>query len=158
MKHKIIFLLIILTSCSDSREFKIKFDRVERLEEGDKIFMRGVYVGEVVDLTVDKDKKGQVTISITKDIKVTEGSKFILQSDFFGFQHVEVELAKTDNELLEPEQLQIGEIRPMDTTRLRKLTQEEYDSMLQANPGARLGDSLLKILRTVYKDKKKSNE
>ena len=89
---------------------------------------------------------------------MTEGSKFILQSDFFGFQHVEIELAKIDNELLEPEQLQIGETRPMDTTRLRKLTQEEYDSMLQANPGARLGDSLLKLLRTVYKDKKKSAE
>jgi hypothetical protein len=145
-------------SCSHSREYKIKFDRIERLQAGEKIFLRGVDVGKVVDLTEDKDKKALVTISITKDIKVTEGSKFILQSDFFGFQHVEIELANIDNKLLEPEQLQIGEIRPMDTTRLRKLTQEEYDSMLQANPGARLGDSLLKILRTVYKDKKKSDE
>ena len=154
MKHRIILLLIILTSCSHSREYKIKFDRVERLEKGDKIFMRGVYAGEVKDLTVDKDEQTQVTISITNDIKITEGSKFILQSDFFGFQHVEIELTDINHKLMEPGQLQMGEIRPMDTTRLRKLTQEEYDSMLQANPGARMGDSLLKILRTVYKDKK----
>jgi ABC-type transporter Mla subunit MlaD len=149
---------MILTSCSDSREYKIKFDHVERLEVGDKIFMRGVDVGKVVDLTEDKDKKALVTISITRDIKVTEGSKFILQSDFFGFQHVEIELANINHELIEPGQLQIGEVRPMDTTQLRKLTQEEYDSMLHANPGARMGDSLLKILRTIYKDKKKSDE
>ena len=116
--------------------------------------MRGVYAGEVKDLTVDKDEQTQVTISITNDIKITEGSKFILQSDFFGFQHVEIELTDINHKLMEPGQLQMGEIRPMDTTRLRKLTQEEYDSMLQANPGARMGDSLLKILRTVYKDKK----
>src|SRR5687767_683184 len=107
MNHKLIFLFIILTGCSDPREYKIKFDRVERLEVGDKIFVRGVYVGEVADVTVDQDKKGLVTISITKDIEVPEGSKFILQSDFFGFQHVEFELAKYDNELIKPGQLQI---------------------------------------------------
>jgi len=158
MNHKLIILFIILTGCSDSREYKIKFDHVERLEIGDKILVRGVYVGEVADLTVDQDKKGLVTISISKDINVPEGSRFILQSDFFGFQHVELELAQFDNELIKPGQLQVGEIRPMDTTRLRKIAQEEYDSLLQANPGARLGDSLLRILRTVYKDKKKSDE
>jgi phospholipid/cholesterol/gamma-HCH transport system substrate-binding protein len=157
MNHKLIFLFIILTSCSHSREYKIKFDEVERLEAGEKIFIRGVYVGEVIGLE-EKDKNVLVTISITKDIKVTEGSKFVLQSDLFGSQHIEIELANTNHRLIEPGQLQTGEIRPMDTTRLRKLTQEEYDSMLQANPGARLGDSLLKILRTVYKDKKKSDE
>ena len=158
MNHKLIFLFIILTGCSDSRDYKIKFDHIERLEVGDKIFVRGVYAGEIADLTVDQDKKGLVTISITKDIKVPEGSKFILQSDFFGFQHVELELAKYDNELIEPGQLQVGENRQMDTTQFRKLTREKYDSILQANPGARLGDSLFKILRTVYKDQKKSDE
>ena len=60
MNPRLILLFIILTSCSDSREYKIKFDHVERLEEGDKIFMRGVYVGEVIDLTVDKNEKAQV--------------------------------------------------------------------------------------------------
>ena len=158
MNYRFFLFLIILTSCSDSREYKIKFDRIERLHAGEKILLRGVDVGRVVDFTVDKDKKGLVTIAISKDIKVTEGSKFILQSDFFGFQHVEIELADINHTLIEPGQLQKGELRPMDTTRLRKLTQEEYDSMLEASPGARLGDSLLQILRTVYKVKKKSDE
>src|SRR5688572_1917607 len=109
MNHKLILLFIILTSCSDSREYKIKFDRVERLIAGEKIFIRGVYVGEVVDLK-EKDEEVLVTISIIKDIKVTEGSKFILQSDLFGFQHVEIELANLNHALIEPGELQLGEI------------------------------------------------
>ncbi len=77
MNHRLIFLLLIIfTSCSNSREYKIKFDDVERLDEGDKIFIRGVQIGEVKDVTDDEDEKILVTISITKDIKVTEGSKF----------------------------------------------------------------------------------
>lgn len=157
MNHRLIFLLlIILTSCSDSREYKIKFDDVERLGEGDKIFIRGV--GQVKDISVDENKKFLVTISITKDIKVTVGSKFILQSDVLGSQHLEIELADMNNELVKPGQLQMGEIRGRDTTGLRKLTQEECDSMIQANPGGQIADSIFKVLRTVYKDKKKRGE
>ena len=159
MYNRLIFLLlIILTSCSHSREYKIKFDHVDRLDEGDNIFIRGVYVGQVKDVTVDEDKKILVKISITKDIKVTAGSKFILQSNVLGFQHIEIELADVHNELVESGQLQIGEIKPVDTTGFRKVTQEQYDSIIRANPGAEIADSILKVLRTVYKDKKKSGE
>ena len=49
----------------------------------------------------------------------------------------------------------MGEIRPMDTTGFRKLTKEEYDSMIQVNPAAKIADSIHKFFRTIYKDKKK---
>ena len=58
MNHRLILLLLIIfTSCSESREYKIKFDDAERLNEGDKIFIRGVHIGQVQDVTVDEDEK-----------------------------------------------------------------------------------------------------
>lgn len=156
MNRRLIFLLlIILTSCSDSREYKIQFDYVNRLKEGDEIFVRGVRVGQVEDLIVDENEKVLVTVSITKDIKVTKGSKFILQPDF-GFQHIEIELADWDNESVEPGRLQVGEIRPMDTTGFRKITQDEYDSIIRIYPGGQFADTILKVLKELYKDKRKS--
>ena len=159
MNHRLIFLLLIIfTSCSDSTEYKIKFDDIGRLNEDDKILIKGVHVGQVKDIVVDEDEKMLVTISITKDIQVTEGSKFILQSELLGSQYIEVELADINNELVKLEQLQQGEIRPMDTTGLRKITLEEYDSLMQSNPGAIIFDSILKGLSPAYKNRKKRVE
>lgn len=159
MNGRLIFLLLmIFTSCSDSRVYKIKFDDVGRLGEGDKVFIRGVHVGQVEDLTVGENEKMMVAISITKDIKVTEGSKFILQLELARSQHIEIELGDMNNDLINPGHLQVGEVRPVDTTGFRKLTKAEYDSIIQANPAAKLADSIQKIFRTIYKDKKKRGE
>ena len=146
MNHRLIFLLLIIfTSCSDSTDYKIKFDDIGRLDEDDKILIRGVQVGQVKDIVVDEDEKMLVTISIAKDIRVTEGSKFILQSELLGSQYIEIELADINNELVELEQLQKGEIRPMDTTGLRKISLEQFDSMMQSNPGAKSLTRSLKV-------------
>ena len=159
MNHRLIFLLLIIfTSCSDSTDYKIKFDDIGRLDEGDKILIRGAHVGQVTDIVVDEDEKMLVTISITKNITVTEESKFILQSELLGSQYIEIELADINNELVELEQLQMGEIKPMDTTGLRKITLEEYDSMMQSNPGAKIFDSILKGLSPAHKNRKKRIE
>lgn len=153
-----LLLLILLACCSDSKEYKIKFDHVDRLSEGDKIFIRGMNVGNVKHFEILDNNKIVVTISITKDIKVTTGSKFVLHSSVTGFQYIEIELAALDNGFVDRNQMLTGETKPMDSTGYRRLTQEELDSILKTIPQGQLVDSVMRLLKSIYNDKKKNGQ
>src|SRR5690606_27789923 len=51
MKNTVTFILLIgLIGCSDSEDYKVQFENVDRLTEGDKVILNGLEVGQVKDL------------------------------------------------------------------------------------------------------------
>jgi ABC-type transporter Mla subunit MlaD len=115
MKIFIFTLLVVCFGCSGTKEYKIQFDNVAWLEKGTPVCIKGLKVGEVIELKLDEDKSALATIQIDGYIKITEGSKFTMQPKLIGAKSIEIELA--DNEILTDQgQIQIGDLKPMDTT------------------------------------------
>jgi ABC-type transporter Mla subunit MlaD len=148
--------LVGLIGCAESEHYKIKFENVDRLTEGDKVFIKGLEVGEVTEITVGSDYKVLVTILVTRNIKLTKGSTFRIRPEFLGTRYVDIDLV--DNpELINPDELQTGYVSPPDTTAPRKLTKEEIDGLVNHDPIFRLADTLMTILRK-HKDSEKTND
>lgn len=148
MMKKILTYILLLTliSCSDSEYYKVQFDNVDWLAEGDKVILKGLEVGQVKDLTIDNEKKVLATIWIGRGIKLTKGSTFTIHSEIPGIKHIEIGLAD-NQELMDPDEIQAGSVQPPDTTGFRKLTAAERDSLVKNNPVFRLADTLMTILR-----------
>jgi ABC-type transporter Mla subunit MlaD len=139
-------LLLTLIGCSDSEYYKVQFDNVDRLTEGDKVILKGLEVGEVEDLKLSDSKKVLATIWVGRNIKLTKGSTFTIHSDILGSRHIEIGLA--DNvELMNTEEIQIGYVQPPDTTGFKQLTAAERDSLIKHDPVYILADALMTILR-----------
>jgi ABC-type transporter Mla subunit MlaD len=139
-------LLLGLISCSDSEYYKVQFDNVDRLTEGDKVILKGLEVGQVKDLTIDEEKKVLATIWVGRNIKLTKGSTFTVHADLLGTRHIEIGLADS-HELMNPDEIQKGLIQPPDTTGFKKLTAAERDSLVKHDPVYRLADTVMTILR-----------
>jgi len=147
MKHILTFILLLgLISCSDSEYYKVQFDNVDRLTEGDKVIVKGMEVGQVKDLELDDDKKILATVWVGRNIKLTKGSTFTIHSDILGTRYIEIGLAD-NHELMNTEEIHKGYVQPPDTVGLRRYTAEERDSLIKHNPALKLADTLLTILR-----------
>ncbi len=144
-------------SCSDSEYYKVKFENVDRLASGDKVFINGLEVGQVKELILDDDKKILATIWIGQNIKLTTGSTFTIHSDVFGTKHIEIDLSDK-KELMNPGEIQEGYIQSYDTTGLRKISKQEYDSLVKIDPNYKLADSLFKTLGIVKDNLDKKNK
>jgi len=59
-----------------------------------------------------------------------------------------IEIGLADNsEFMDPDEIQIGYVAPLDTTGVRRYTAEERDSLINHNPVFRLADTLMTRLR-----------
>jgi ABC-type transporter Mla subunit MlaD len=147
MKNILTYILLLgLVGCSDSQYYKVRFDNVDRLTEGNKVFLKGLEVGEVTDFELDSDNKILATILVGRNIKLTKGSTFTIHSDILGARHIEIELAD-NHELMNIEEIQTGYVQPPDTTGFKKLTAEQRDSLVAHDPIYRLADTVMMILR-----------
>ena len=147
MKNILTFTFLLgLFSCSDSEYYKVQFDNVDRLTEGDKVILKGLEVGQVKNLELDDQKRILVTIWIGRNVKLTRGSTFTIHGDLWGTRHIEVALA--DNpELMDTEEVQKGAVQPPDKVGVRHYTAQERDSLIEHNSALKLADTLITILR-----------
>jgi phospholipid/cholesterol/gamma-HCH transport system substrate-binding protein len=131
MKNTLTFILLVgLISCSDSEYYKVQFENVDRLTEGDKVILKGLEVGQVKDLKIDDENKVLATIWVGRNVKVTKGSTFTIHSELLGIRYVEINLAD-EKELMNSDEIQKGitQLLP-DTTDQLQLTAEERDSLV----------------------------
>lgn len=131
MRNILTFILLVgLTSCSDYEYYKVQFENVDRLTEGDKVILKGLEIGQVKDLKIDNEKKVLATIQVGRNVKVTKGSTFTIRSQLLGTRYIEISLAD-EKELMNSDEIQIGitQLLP-DTTDQLKLTREERDSLV----------------------------
>ena len=142
----IYFLLIGLISCSNSNYYEVQFDNVDQLMIGDKVFIKGLEVGQVKKMRLDDDNKVLATLSIGQEVKLTRGSTFTIHADLLGTKHIEINLA--DNlEPMDKDEVHKGYIQLPDTSDFKKLTTEEMDSLVKHDPIYRLADTIMTILR-----------
>lgn len=147
MKNILTYVLLLgLISCSDSEYYKVQFDNVDRLTEGDKVVLKGLEVGQVKDLKLDDEKKILATIRVGRNIKLSKGSTFTIHSDILGTRHIEIGLSD-NKELMDTEEIHKGYVQPPDTTGRRYYTEQEKDSLIKHNPALKLADTLMTILR-----------
>lgn len=147
MKNILTYILLLgLIGCSDSEYYKVQFDNVDRLTEGDKVILKGMEVGQVKDLELDNEKKILATIWVGRNIKLTKGSTFTIYADLLGTRRVEIDLAD-NQELMDTKEIQKGFVQPLDTTGFKKLTAQERDSLVKHDPVYRLADTVMTILR-----------
>ena len=131
MKNILTFILLVgLISCSGSEYYKVQFDNVDRLTEGDKVILKGLEIGQVKDLKIDDENKVLATIWVGRNVKVTKGSTFTIHSELFGTRYVEIDLAD-EMELMNPDEIQMGIMQLLpDTTDQLRLTKEERDTLV----------------------------
>ncbi len=129
-----------------TEHYKVQFDNAYYLAEGDKVYIKGLEVGEIKDIEIDKENKILMTILIGRNIKLPKGSTFTIHLELLGKGQIEIDLAETQ-ELLNSEEIQIGHVQEPDTTGLRTLSAEERDSLVKHNPMYRLADTIMMILR-----------
>lgn len=87
MKKSLFFaILSLLFSCSShNNQFTIKFDNVQGLAEGDKVYLNDLKIGKVTKITLDSDFKILVEIDLNDTIKIPKDSKFTIgSSDLFS--------------------------------------------------------------------------
>jgi hypothetical protein len=161
MKNIILLIFLLgLIGCSDSDYYKVEFENVDKLMPGDKVLIKGFEVGRVNDLKLKEDYSGViVTISVRQNIKLKKGSTFTLHSDLLGTKHIAIDSADS-GQLLNSDDIQKGYIQPIDLVGGRKISKQEYDSLVKFDPNFKLADSLFMILGVVKEnlDKKKKND
>jgi ABC-type transporter Mla subunit MlaD len=128
---QIFTLLVGLIGCSDSEYYKVQFENVDRLTEGDKVILKGLEIGQVKDLKIDDEMKVLATLQVARNVKVTKGSTFTIHSELLGTRYVEIDLAD-EKELMNSDEIQKGitQLLP-DTTDQPKLTSQEKDSLMK---------------------------
>jgi ABC-type transporter Mla subunit MlaD len=143
----IVAIGLYLTSSKRKTEyFTVQFDNVDRLTEGDKVFLNGLEVGQVKSLRLDSERKILATLWIGQEIKLTKGSTFTIHADLLGQRHIEIDFVD-NKELLDNKEIQKGYVQPVDTTRFKQLTIEQKDSLIKHDPIYRFADTLMTILR-----------
>ena len=147
MKNILTFTILLgLVACSDSEYYKVQFDNVHHLDSGDKVYIKGLEVGEIKDMDLDDEKKILATIWVGRGIKLTKGSTFTIHADILRGKYVDINLGDSQ-EFLNPDQIHKGHIQPRDTTDFRKLSKEERDSLVKNDPIYRLADTVFHMLR-----------
>ncbi len=139
-------LTYVIRCCSDSEYYKVQFDNVDRLTEGDRVILKGLEVGEVKGFKLDDEKKVVAIIWVGRNIKLTKGSTFTIHSDIFGTRHIEIELSD-NQELMNAEEIQTGYVQPPDMTGFKQQTAEQRDSLVTHDPIYRLADTVMTLLR-----------
>lgn len=133
-------------SCSDSEYYKVLFDNVNQLKAGDEIIINGQGAGQIKELRIVEENKVLATIWIGRNIKLTQGTTFEIQSNVYGVRHLEIKLS-TSKELINPEDIQHGSVQSPVMTDAREFTQEEIDSLITRNPAFQILDTVLNTLR-----------
>jgi ABC-type transporter Mla subunit MlaD len=144
------FLLLGLFGCSDTKDYKIKFDNVDWLRVSDQVIYRGLVVGEVTKIKVDTDTKILVSVNLRDDFKITKDSKFIIKPRLIGERYIDIILSD-NKDLLDQAQIQIGQVAPRDTV-IKKYSKEQLDSLLKYDPNYKLADTIIKVLGTIKKN------
>ncbi|MFN8290743.1 MAG: MCE family protein [Chitinophagaceae bacterium] len=90
------FLSFILTlsifACSKDNKSKVTvlFDRVDNIEKGSKVYLKGIPVGEVTHLELFGDSV-LADINLADTIKIPTDSKFIINPSLIGSAHITIE-------------------------------------------------------------------
>ena len=89
-----ILFFILITSLSgclrNKNKLSILFDRVDNLEIGNDVRMKGLQIGKVSSMELFKDGV-LVGITLQNDVKVPSGSKFFIESSFLGSSYIMIE-------------------------------------------------------------------
>ncbi len=83
---------MLASACSNSnkRKLTVIFDRVDHLEVGSKVYMKGLPIGRVISLVL-AEKGVLARIKLEKDVQVPKGSKFSVDPSIFGHASVLIE-------------------------------------------------------------------
>ena len=91
----ILFILVLaLAACSYSHKNKltILFDRVDNLEIGGRVLLKGLPVGKVTHLELFGDSV-LVTVKLSDTINIPVESKFIITPSLLGNSHIDIEVS-----------------------------------------------------------------
>jgi ABC-type transporter Mla subunit MlaD len=93
--HRLIIstiLTLALFACSqdDKSKVTVLFDRVDKVEKGGDVFLKGISVGEVTHLELFGDSV-LVDIKFADTIKIPVDSKFIIYSSILGSSNISIE-------------------------------------------------------------------
>lgn len=131
------FYYIVMISCflasacsnSNNRRLTVIFDRVDHLEIGSKVYMKGLLIGEVIVLDL-ADKGVLAKIKIEKDVNIPKGSTFLIDPSLFGNASIIVEpsgqqiyLTSNDTSLGQYVDKKVLDHVVSDTAKSRKLQQ-----------------------------------
>jgi ABC-type transporter Mla subunit MlaD len=85
-------LTISLFACSqdDKSKITVLFDRVDKVEKGGDVFLKGISVGEVTRLELFGDSI-LVDIKLAEKIKIPVDSKFIIYPTILGSSYISIE-------------------------------------------------------------------
>ncbi len=83
-------LTLFLLSCSHKNKLKIVFDRVDNIDVGSRVHLKGVSIGEVTNLELFGDSV-LVNITINKSIQITVDSKFIINHSLVSLSYISIE-------------------------------------------------------------------
>ncbi|MDO8684384.1 MAG: MlaD family protein [Armatimonadota bacterium] len=116
------------------------FRDVQRLDRGAMVRMAGVQVGRVDNITLTRDSRARVAMSIREDVKIPVGSAFrVTSGGLVGDIYVEVAPVEDGKVVLQPGQVVEGE----DTVTLNQLAPQVSKLITEFQTSAR---SLNKIL------------
>jgi ABC-type transporter Mla subunit MlaD len=95
MRNIGLFLLVVLVqiSCewSEKTSYHIRFDEVENLTTKSPVYCRGVIVGKITSIKLDKKFKVLVGVKINEDMKILSDYQFaIVERDLFGSKAMEI--------------------------------------------------------------------
>jgi ABC-type transporter Mla subunit MlaD len=96
----LLFALAVI-ACSDKNKNRITilFDRVDNIEVGSNVYLKGFLVGEVKHLAL-ADNGVWVDIKLAGETKIPVDSKFLVISSPLGLAHISIEASDKKNYLL----------------------------------------------------------
>lgn len=141
-------LSVFLTGCSDSKYYRVRFDRLDRLTIGDIVYVDSVYAGKVSDLQIEGNHKILATVNIGPSYMLTKGSTFTVSTELLGIRRIDIEPGES-KELIDPEEIQIGITAPGE---VEVISTSTYDSLLRHDQKYRLIDTLGKLVDAIRKD------
>jgi len=88
-----------------SNSFYAKFEKIDGLEKSAPVTVRGYKVGQVSDIQYDFTREHPfiVVVSLNDNVKIPEGSTFVLASDgIIGTKGIRLEMSTTSNTFFRP--------------------------------------------------------
>lgn len=156
MKYPIyITLLALLFSCSsDKNTLLITFENANSLSKGNPVIINDLQIGEVKSISLSKDYKINVEISLNDSIRLPKDSKFTIASRDLFTKAIFVVPGTSKTHLRSTDKItgQPTESIKLDTL-LNIITEEINNSKPVRNQ-----DSIISQLNTLNKELKKLNE
>lgn len=91
-----IFIIAILTSCSNDRQINLIFDNSTGLTDESPVLINGFQIGEIDRLKLLTNQKTFVTVDLTEEIEIPSDSRFrIEKNSLLGDASINVELGKS---------------------------------------------------------------